>query len=323
MSFLNDILGSIGTGQARANLKPVSMPSNPRTTKPIAGNTKPVAKPAINGTVSSNNGTKRKAEEELRRDADRVSKPKPSSGLPSNAKLANPASSVSLTRLPTSAANAIAKPPNDDQQTVAVKGPAKGSFADILARAKQAQEQRGQNQVGVIKHQASSKEKVSRLAIRRQQEEERTKSQKGTSRPAKADAKPRRSASPIKRQDGLKADKTPRPPLSAPTSSYKGTMGRKSSSARPGPPVRRSSKYDDYLETDEEDDGEDAEDEVGYGTDESSDMEAGAFDIDREEQEALKKAKQDDAKELALERQLAHEKEERRKKLQALADKSR
>ena len=323
MSFLNDILGSIGTGQAPANPKPVSRPSIASATKPIPDNTNLVAKHAINGTVSLNTGAKRKSEEELYRDSDRVSKPKLSSRLPSNAKPTHPSSSASLTTLPTPAAHAVANPPNDDQQAVAAKGPAKGSFADILARAKQAQEQRGQNQVGVIKHQASSKEKVSRLAVRRQQEEERVKSHKDTSRQGKTENKARRSTSPIKRQDGLKAGQIPRPPLSTPTSSYKGTMGQKSSNTRQGPAVRKSSKYDDYLGTDEEDVGEDVEDEGGYGTDESSDMEAGAFDIDREEQTALKKAKQDDAKELALERQLAREKEERRKKLQALADKSR
>ena len=58
-------------------------------------------------------------------------------------------------------------------------------------------------------------------------------------------------------------------------------------------------------------------------SDASSDMEAGAFDIDEEERVALQKAKEDDARELALENKLKREKEERRKRLQALADKGR
>ena len=58
-------------------------------------------------------------------------------------------------------------------------------------------------------------------------------------------------------------------------------------------------------------------------SDASSVMEAGVFDIDDEEQLALKQAQEEDAKELAMEKKLKREKEERRKRLQALADKKR
>jgi hypothetical protein len=52
-------------------------------------------------------------------------------------------------------------------------------------------------------------------------------------------------------------------------------------------------------------------------------MEAGAFDLDEEEQRALRAAKEEDARELALETQHKREKEERRKKLLQLANKAK
>jgi hypothetical protein len=111
-------------------------------------------------------------------------------------------------------------------------------------------------------------------------------------------------------------------------STYKGTMGQ------PGhkPPLggrfggkdaRRSSKYDEYLGTDEEDEVDDDVGDEEDMSDASSVMEAGVFDIDDEEQLALKQAQEEDAKELAMEKKLKREKEERRKRLQALADKKR
>lgn len=90
---------------------------------------------------------------------------------------------------------------------------------------------------------------------------------------------------------------------------------------------RKRTRYDEYLGTDEEDDDSDLgsygrdEEEEGYGSDVSSDMEAGAFELDEEEDKALRAAKMEDARELALENQLKKEKEERRKRLLAMANK--
>ena len=90
---------------------------------------------------------------------------------------------------------------------------------------------------------------------------------------------------------------------------------------------QKKSRRDEYLGTDEEDDSEVDDydmDDDGYGySDESSDMEAGLDDIDMEEQKALRAAKEDDAKELAYETQLKREKEERKRRLQAMAKRSR
>jgi hypothetical protein len=206
------------------------------------------------------------------------------------------------------------------------KTPAKGSYADIMARAKQAQETKAQTSVGIIKHQATNREKVSKVAERKRLEEEKIKAAKEktagrsgiSNRPEK-----RRSVSPSKR-DQPRVPKAPRPPLHAPVAAYKGTMGISAGKPRQTA-AHKQNRYDEYLATDEEDNsdmegyGEGEED--GYGSDQSSDMEAGAFDIDMEESRAARAAREEDAKEQALELQLKREKEERKKKLMGLASK--
>lgn len=181
-------------------------------------------------------------------------------------------------------------------------------------------------------HQAASKEKVSKMAMKRRDEDEKAKNAKGKSTKLNIDNNGRiykRSTSPAKKPNEAKTIKPSRPPLAAPVSTYKGTMGqpghRQPLSARSGgKDSRRSSKYDEYLGTDEEDevDDDEVEDDEDM-SDASSVMEAGAFDIDQEERLALKQAQEEDATEFALENKLKREKEERRKKLQALADKKR
>lgn len=182
-----------------------------------------------------------------------------------------------------------------------------------------------QSQIGLIKHQASNREKISKVAERRRQEEDKAKAgkEKPGGRTATGKLEKSRSVSPAKKSDPSKMSKPARGPLHAPPS-YKGTMGTASSRTKQQA-QRKRRRYDEYLGTDEEedsemdDDGRDEEDD--YGSDASSDMEAGAFDIDQEEQKALRQAREDDAAELALENQLKREKEERRKRLMSLASK--
>jgi hypothetical protein len=111
-----------------------------------------------------------------------------------------------------------------------------------------------------------------------------------------------------------------KPKLKIEKSEYKGSAKpvtpTYTGSARPvvkkkAPPRRN----DGYAGTDDEiDDDDDGED---YYSDES-DMEAGAFDVEREEFEALKQAKRDDAAELALENRLKAEKAAKKARLQEL-----
>lgn len=114
-----------------------------------------------------------------------------------------------------------------------------------------------------------------------------------------------------------KPTQTPEPPV------YRGTAGlpsnRGGSDRRP---QARNSRQNEYLGTDEEDEG-DLGDYDGYYSDASSDMEAGMDDVDREEAAALEFAKREDEKELRAEMAAKKEKLERQRKLAALASRNK
>ena len=330
MSALGDLLGSIGTGkavkaplQSRPTTKPlVNLDSRPKPTE-----SKSDSSATISGAAQTpNNGIKRKAENDLQKLPDSTKK------LALDSKTCKIGSalieSTSATPLSLSKLDAVKSSNGISRESptppAVAKPPPKGSYAEMMARAKATQANRGQAQVGMIKHQqAPPKEKVSKVAQKRREEEEEAKkqAQKGQRPGDGGRVEKRRSASPQK-----KALKPPAPPLSAParpTSAYKGTMG--TAAKRPlNAAAKKNSRYDDYLGTDEEDEGDFSEEEqTGYMSDASSDMEAGAFDIDQEENLALRHAKVDDAKELELENRLKREKLDRKRKLQAMADKHR
>ena len=124
----------------------------------------------------------------------------------------------------------------------------------------------------------------------------------GTARPAKK---------PV--EVGYKG--TARPASAPATSSRNGTPAVK---AKPNPAKGR---YDGYADWDELSDMEDEEED--YASDASSDMEGGIWDVEEEEQIALKVAKKEDAEALAEENRLKRDKEERKKKLAAMAAKAK
>ncbi|KAF2850826.1 hypothetical protein T440DRAFT_424452 [Plenodomus tracheiphilus IPT5] len=101
-------------------------------------------------------------------------------------------------------------------------------------------------------------------------------------------------------------------PASAPASSSRnGTLAAK---AKPHP---HKARYDGYADWDDLDDLEDEEDD--YASDASSDMEGGVWDVEQEEQLALKAAKKEDAEALAEEMRLKREKDARKQKLMAMS----
>ncbi|CAN9104527.1 unnamed protein product [Alternaria alternata] len=105
-------------------------------------------------------------------------------------------------------------------------------------------------------------------------------------------------------------------PASAPATSIRN--GTPAVKAKPNPAKGR---YDGYADWDELSDMEDEEED--YASDASSDMEGGIWDVEEEEQIALKVAKKEDAEALAEENRLKREKEERKKKLAAMAAKAK
>jgi hypothetical protein len=99
-------------------------------------------------------------------------------------------------------------------------------------------------------------------------------------------------------------------PASAPTSSSRNGAPAAKSKAQPN--KGRYEGYADWSDLDNMDDEDD------YASDASSDMEGGIWDVEQEEQFALKTAKKEDAEALAEEARLKREKEDRKKKLAAL-----
>jgi len=207
----------------------------------------------------------------------------------------------------------------------------------MIARAKQAQAEKSL-QVGVIKHQNVAKEKISKMERKKRLEEAKNKEREerklGKKTFGRVSTDPRSSGKIVKPgaamkdrpsapESGYKG--TARPPPQQ--SSYKGTSGLASRKPPPSAGDRhRSRKEDRYLDTDEEDiDEEDEypEDDAGGYSDASSDMEAGVFDVDEEENRALRAAKQEDEEELRRENLLKREKEERKRRLEALVAKSK
>lgn len=119
----------------------------------------------------------------------------------------------------------------------------------------------------------------------------------GTARPAKK---------PV--EVGYKG--TARPTSAPPPGGRNGASAAKAKAAAP------KHKYDGYADWDELSDMEDEEDD--YASDGSSDMEGGVWDVEEEEQRALKAARKEDAEALAEEIRLKKIKEERKRKLEAM-----
>jgi hypothetical protein len=103
---------------------------------------------------------------------------------------------------------------------------------------------------------------------------------------------------------------------------YKGTARPASASGPAGRPGISAAKpkpknYNGYARwSDEDEELEDEEEEDDYESE--SDMEGGIWDVEKEEKEALKAAKKEDAEAIAEEIALKRAKEERRKKLEAM-----
>jgi protein SPT2 len=232
-------------------------------------------------------------------------------------------------------------PPTSSNGTGAVtavepaKPPKKGSYAEILARAKAAQATLGK--VGRIQHKAIEKG----LSKRERQElkEQGSQSHRVSKRPSKpgvrATAGEGRSGGREKSgkmSSKMKASAVPEKKIkkaALATTGYTGT-------ARPNPAVIKSSKSATPARANEkfgygpsssrrretyasEDEDEEDDEEEDYGSDASSDMEADAFDIDEEEERAARIARKEDEEALREEARHQREKEEKRRRLAEMA----
>ncbi len=254
--------------------------------------------------------------------------------LPANPKIqAGPTSSKQAAPYSgTSAASSVSARPATPAAEIPKPAPKKGSYAEIMARAKAAQTT--SPAVGVIKH--KPKEKLS-------EKKELLLAKKGLSAKGKVVSNPRqrgqssqsKSASPalgLPSSKKLSEKKVAQPVYKGtakPAPAYRGTMkavpstasSRKTpSSAGPSASKSRHNRYaassDDDIIDDEEIDEEDEED---YPESES-DMEAGFSDVEEEEQMAVKAAKKEDDEQARIEDEHKKEKEERRRMLQRMAN---
>ncbi|KAJ5149945.1 hypothetical protein N7448_001523 [Penicillium atrosanguineum] len=354
MSFLDSVLTSLQTG--KPSPAPLSQPPAPPATSSTVKTVErkpatPTPRPAL--SVNASGGIKRKAEDQLPRpsrpEAPKVdtsstnrapappralrilSKPapppatslKPASPKPAPRNGPGAATKTAPAKsAPIKAFSAKAAPPKPS--AAPSKAPPKGSFAEIMARAKALQDQ-APAQVGMLRHQSVPKERLSKVERKRRMMEAQAQ-EKAARRPGQ---KPAPGALPMKGNSGVKKESegpaykgTAKPPPKAPEGPlYRGTAGLP---GRGGNDRRAHGKRrrDEYLGTDEEDEG----DYGGYDdhySDASSDMEAGFDDVAGEEDAALRSARKEDEKELAMEMAAKLEKQERQRKLAALANRTK
>lgn len=351
MSFLGSLVGSIGNDKSpappnrptsRPNNTNVPVPAVPRSapsTPAAESNAKPVYRGTAGGSLSQQGGSlKRKAEDISSERSVKLQKPSVTSNSDRNGQKPARPNGRPADACPTYGAvtksSTSSKPANGTPATQAapVTKPKAKSYAELMAAAKAASSTKSSNNIGMIHHKSTERVKpISKMDLKlaERKKEEQEKPRPGSSSKSGANGRidpRRRSASPVKRgeRELPKQPKKAQPPLHGPPA-YKGTMGSAPKRSRDDGLRRKSSKYDDYLGTDEEDEGEygyDDEDEDHYGSDGSEDMEGGGFDeLEREERMAERIAREEDAKELALEQKLKKEKLDRKQKLAMLAKK--
>ena len=209
--------------------------------------------------------------------------------------------------------------------------PRQGSFAELMLKAKSLQE-KAPTTVGTLKHEAAPpKGKVSKVQRKRRVLDSQAKDRdsrlgKTTSKAAPGTGEKSKPSAASRAPDVPTYKGTSRPtqlPTTQP--SYRGTAGLPSRYGTTGKKEQSKdggrSRRDEYLGTDEEDEGGYSDDYDDYS--EESDMEAGMEDVEEEEEAALSAAKKEDEREWQAELTAKKEKMERQKKLAALAAKKR
>ncbi|SLM40675.1 Chromatin SPT2 [Lasallia pustulata] len=363
MSFLNSVLSSIG-GSGGQLLSPTTETPSSTFRKPPANSSSKRIAQNLSQDVSSG-VAKRKADDGLSAPKDKTMRPSVSSGGQSQ-KLSNTPKIQASTTMPAkphiSSSGALGLMPyRGTSKTGTVSPiparaepkapPKKGSYAEIMARAKASQT--ASAHVGIIKH--KPKEKLSKkeqialakgLTLKTKQNP-KDPARANSSDPNKTTSPHTPDAPPTKaRSNGApSSSKKPAQPSytgtakSKPTPSYKGTMKplpppsllskqkptpRDTSSDERSHPRSRStsvthasSKHrprppNTTTTTDEDADEEEEEEEEEMDSD-LSDMEAGFSDVEQEDERALKAAKREDQFEAMMERELKRQKERKRR----------
>ena len=330
--FINSVLSSIDDSSSPAQVSEIR-----RTSVATAKNLE---------TFPSSTGTKRKAEDDPKGPNVKFSKSSSKSlsepGLSDSRTSKTPPSvKTKIAEVPSSY-KGTSRPDSSTSLTAASKNvpPKKGSFAEVLARAKQNQGA----PVGTITHKA--KDKLSaKKEIALEKGSATRKPTKGMTGRATDAGKPtdlaiRKAASDKKL--GEKAAKrapyrgTSRPVNKPQTSGYQGTAKAKPQSSYQGTSrvskIAESSKRAYYSDSeprpsklqsssrhhrkeedyDEDSDGYDSEDPYTYASEDYSDMDAGFDDVEEEDEMAEKLARKEDSAEQARLDKLKREKDKRK-----------
>jgi SPT2 chromatin protein len=342
--FLSSVLSSIETGKPTPIPPPAPRSPAPASVGAVAKHE--IRKPPHSADKSARSsvpsvGMKRKAEEQLRR-------PSNSDGQSPGKQPPKPAPTLHTVKpRPASGSRPTAKPPTANAPPAPAiilpavspsKPPVRGSFADLMLKAKAVQE-KAPVHVGVLKHQPVSKERLSKAekkkrALEALAKEKEAQMAKKSASASSASGGPKTGAkvgdgTPVKRREPEENTYkgTARPTQLVSRPAYKGTAGSTprgkpdEKAGRAGTRRDKPQMRDEYLATDEEDEGDYADDYDDYYSDESSDMEGGFEDMEKEEEVALKVAKEEDEEDIRQELAAKREKAERKKKLAALASK--
>lgn len=233
---------------------------------------------------------------------------------------------------PTSFKNGHPTPPPTND-AVGAKAPKKGSFAEIMARGKMAQQTLGQ--IGKIQHKkiekAPSKKEREELNNQKVSNIQKNLGPKGKFSSAVPTSNTRTGEKVLFRGKPVPIPEKKIKKAAVATTGYTGTARPRPDGAKPASkPSSSYSRPDRYRDerrssahryADEEDDEE--EDPDDYESDASSDMEAAGWEVDEEEELAARVARKEDAEALAEENRLKREKLEKKRRLQALAKKRR
>ncbi|KAJ5896310.1 uncharacterized protein N7473_005709 [Penicillium subrubescens] len=250
----------------------------------------------------------------------------PARAAPPKPTVAKPTVTRPTASKPVVATTTAAKPAATKPAPVSSKPPPKGSFADLMKQAK-AMQDKAPAQLGMLRHQKVSKERLSKVERKRRLEEAKAqeKAARSGKRPAPGPAtagKPtvkRRTPEPLSYKGTAKPAPTPEP------AGYRGTAGRQSHRGTTDRRPNGKRRMDEYLATDEEDESDfgDYGDYDNLYSDASSDMEAGFDDMREEEDAALRSARKEDEEEMRAEMAAKQQKLERQKKLAALASRTK
>ncbi|KAJ5738868.1 hypothetical protein N7493_002023 [Penicillium malachiteum] len=347
MSFLDSVLSSLQTGKATP--LPISQPP---AAPVISATNRDGRQPVLN--ANTNGGIKRKAEDQLTGPA-RPAGPG-SAKSPASRPIAT-AAPVKTASKPVSTMNKVASKPTPKPGTAGTtvakklapnkpappkaaptaaptapaKAPPKGSYADLMAQAKAMQDKAPK--VGMLQHHQtepkarnSHREFKQRIKDAKKLGRAEARNKKLSPDPPVRERRrkrtpefPSRKSSPesISYKGTAKPTQTPEPPT------YRGTAGLPGKTG--GNDRRQHGKHrkNEYLGTDEEDEGDDYGYDDGFYSDVSSDMEAGFNDVEEEDRFALKNARKEDEEELRQEMAAKKEKMERQKRLAALASRKR